>query len=123
MNMHWLSEPAFGEKNKQRAFWVIALGIGWLLFFHFPYPANYVWYDQTRGMAVADGMLRDASFKRLSEACYTDEEIKEYWYVQEFVKTPQKTYVLARGREALCGGRWMCGCNKLIKQPKPEISI
>lgn len=121
--MRWMLEPAFGEENKQRAFWVIALGTSWLLFFHFPYPVNYIYYEQPRDVAIVDTMLREVNFIRMSEACYTDEEIKEYWYEQEFMKSPKKTYVLARGREALCGGRWMCGCNKLIKQPKPEIQI
>ena len=111
MNMKWMLEPAFGEENKQRAFWVIALGTSWLLFFHFPYPNNVsVWYEQSRGMAIADGMLRDASFKRLSEACYTDEEIKEYWYDQGFWEYPSRLLVIIRGREKLCGGRGLCGC-------------
>ena len=108
--MKWLIAPAFGEENRQRSFWVIALGTCWLLFFHFPYPVNVIWYDQTRGMGVADGMLRDASFQRMREACFTEEQIMDYWYRQEFVKKPMKTLVLCRAREALCGGRGLCGC-------------
>lgn len=113
-------ESAFSEDNRQASFWIIAATMVWLLFVHCPYPANIVGDDQTRGMGVADAMLRDASWKRMREACFTDEQIIDYWYKQEFVKTPMKTLVLSRGREALCGGRGLCGCED---KKKVEQSI
>ena len=122
--MNRWSEPAFGEKNRHIAHWMVKILLCYLLYFFFMYPEDVmVHQDMDRGLAIADGMLRDASFARMSEACYTDEEIKEYWYGQKFMMSPKKAYIMSRGREALCGGRWMCGCNKLIKQPKPEIPI
>ena len=109
MSLKW-SEPAFSEENQRASFWIIVSTICWLLFIHCPYPANIIGDDQTRGMGVADAMLRDASFQRMREACFTEEQIMDYWYGQEFMKTPMKTLVLCRAREALCGGRGLCGC-------------
>ena len=104
------SEPAFSEENQRASFWIIATTVCWLLFIHFPYPANLIGDDQTRGMGVADGMLRDASFQRMREACFTDEQIKDYWYEQGFWEYPNRLLVIVRGREKLCGGRGLCGC-------------
>ena len=47
---------------------------------------------------------------RMREVCFTDDEIRYYWYEQEFSQSPNKLLVLVRGREALCGGRGLCGC-------------
>ena len=120
----WIRAPAFSYENYKVSYWVIKIGIAFHAYLYVAYPEDVmVHHDIDRGLAIADGMLRDASFNRLSEACYTDKEIKEFWYKQEFMKSPKKSYVMARGREALCGGRWMCGCNKVDKPPKPEVSI
>ena len=108
--MKRLLEPAFGERNRQASAWAIMVFICWLLFIHFPYPTNIISDEQTRRMGVADGMLRDAAWQRMREACFTDEQIKNYWYEQGFWEYPNRLLVIMRGREALCGGRGLCGC-------------
>ena len=110
------SEPAFGEENRHIAFLVIKLLLGYLLFFFFMYPEDVMVHnDPARGMAIADGMLRDTTWKRMEEACFTRSEIKDYWYEQGFWEFPLRLLVIIRGREKLCGGRGLCGCKSEIK--------
>ena len=114
--MKRFSEPAFGEKNRHISFWIIKLLLGYLLYFFFMYPEDVMVHkDRDRGLAVADARLRDATFKRMEEACFTRSEIKDYWYDQGFWEFPLRLLVIIRGREALCGGRGMCRCKSEIK--------
>ena len=105
------SEPAFGEKNCRFSFWVINTLIAYVLYFNFVYLGDVViHHDRDRGLAIADGLLRDSAWKRMEEACFTMTEIKHYWYDQGFWEYPSRLLVIIRGREKLCGGRGLCGC-------------
>ena len=116
--MSFFLEPAFGEKNRRISFWIIKVGLAGLAYFFFMYPEDVmVHHDRDRGLAVADGKLRAAAFQRMREACFTEEEIRDYWYRQEFSQAPNKLLVLVRGREALCGGRGLCGCKGKERLP------
>lgn len=82
------------------------------------YPEDVMVHrDVDKGIAVADAMLKEASWKRMREACFTDEQIEDYWYRQEFSQAPNKLLVLVKGREALCGGRGLCGCEAKEESP------
>lgn len=109
--MKRLFEPAFGKKNRRLSIWICYLGMGLVVFFTIPSPTSVtIQYDPPRSLAIADAKVRDAAITRMREVCFTDDEIKYYWYEQEFSQSPNKLLVLVRGREALCGGRGLCGC-------------
>ena len=82
------------------------------MFFGVSLPSEdvMIWSERPKGLAIADAKLRDAAWKRMREVCFTDQQIKDYWYRQEFSQAPNKLLVLSRAREALCGGRGLCGC-------------
>ena len=80
-------------------------------YFNLMYPDEVmISKDPDRGLAIADGKLRDAAFQRMREACFTDRQIKDYWYEQGFWEYPDRLLVIVKTREALCGGRGLCGC-------------
>ena len=109
--MKRLLEPAFGEKNRRISFWIIKIGLAGLAYFFVMYPEDVmVHHDQDRGLATADGKVRDAAWQRMREACFTDRQIKDYWYEQGFWEYPNRLLVIVKTREALCGGRGLCGC-------------
>ena len=105
--MKRLLEPAFSEKNTFLSLWML---VGLILFVIIFGGMKVIPLDPPKGLAIADGLLRDAAFKRMQEACFTPGEIKDYWYVQGFWEHPSKLLVVVRGREKLCGGRGLCGC-------------
>lgn len=118
--MNRLLEPAFSERNFRLSMRIIWLGVIWIMFFIFPIPPNYIEYEMHRGMAYADSHLRDSAFFRMREACFTEEQIKDYWYRQGFWEHPKKLLIIIRGREALCGGRGLCGCKR---KEQPKVSV
>ena len=115
--MKRLLEPAFNERNIYVSHWVLKLGV---LFVIFGGSVNSITKDLSRELARVDANLRDVSWKQMRSVCFTDNEIKHYWYKQEFSQTPDKVMVLVRGREALCGGKGSCGC-KTKKNPKGSV--
>ena len=109
-----------GFIRKRLAHWMVKLLLGYLLFFFFMYPEDVMVHkDPNRGLAIADGMLRDSAWKRMEEACFTRKEIKHYWYDQGFWEFPNRLLVIIRGREKLCGGRGLCNCKSEIKDRTP----
>ena len=76
--------------------------------------------DPQRDFAVADANLREKAWKRMEEACFTEKEIKDHWYAQGFWEYPNRLLVIVRGREALCGGRGLCGC-EATEKPKDSV--
>ena len=119
--MKRLFEPAFNDKNGRFSLRVCCLGVGLVVFFGIPAPTSVtIQYDPPRSIAIADAKVRDAAITRMREVCFTDDEIRYYWYEQEFSQSPNKLLVLVRGREALCGGRGLCGC-KTKKKPKGSV--
>ena len=111
--MNWLFEPAFNNKNRRISFLLIKAGLIFTVFFGVSLPSEdvMIWSERPKSLAIADAKLRDTAWKRMREACFTDGQIKDYWYRQEFSQAPNKLLVLVRGREAICGGRGSCGCN------------
>ena len=105
--MKRLLEPAFDEKNTFLSLWML---VGLILFIVIFGGMQIVPLDPPKELAVADAKLRDAAFKRMAEACFTPSEIKNYWYHQGFWKHPSRLLIIIRGREKLCGGRGLCGC-------------
>lgn len=110
--MSWLLEPAFSVKNRRISFWLIKVGLIFTVFFGVSLPSEdiTIWSELPESLARADAKLRDTAWKRMREACFTDKQIRDYWYRQEFSQSPSKLLVLVRGREAVCGGRGSCGC-------------
>ena len=108
--INWLLSPAFTDETSRATVWIINIGLMFIAFWGVSYPINYVAGERDRGMAIADAKLRDIAWQRMQSVCFTDDEIKHYWYKQEYSQTPNKILVLVRGREALCGGRGSCGC-------------
>ena len=109
--MKRLFEPAFGDKNSRLSLWICYLGFGLIVFFAIPAPTSVIiQYDPPRSIAIADAKVRDAAMTRMREACFTDEQIKHYWYEQGFWEHTNRLLVVIRGRESLCGGRGLCGC-------------
>ena len=100
-------EPAFSEKNHFISFWMIIAGGLFVLLFG---GLGIIIDDPPRELAIADAKLRDTAWLRMREACFTDEQIKDYWYDQGFWEYPNRLLVIVRGREKLCGGRGLCGC-------------
>ena len=108
--VNWLLSPAFTDETSRATVWIINFGFMIVALWGVPYPINYVADERDRGIAIADAKLRDVAWQRMQSVCFTDDEIKHYWYEREFSQTPNKIVVLVRGREALCGGRGLCGC-------------
>ena len=116
----WLRSPAFSEENRRATFWIIKVMIAVMFFFHFSYPTVYISVDPSRFQAEVDARLRDAAIKRMQEACFTEQEINDYWYNQGFWEYPNKLLVIIRGRESVCGGRGSCGCESK-EEPKDSV--
>ena len=110
--MRWLFEPAFSDKNRRISFLLIKVGLIFTVFFGVSLPSEdiTIWSERPKGLAIADAKLRDTAWKRMHEVCFTDDEIKYYWYEQGFWEYPSRLLVVIRGREKLCGGRGLCGC-------------
>ena len=111
--MKRLLEPAFNDKNRFISLWMI---VGSLLFVLIFGGMRVIPLDPPQGLAEANAKLRDEAFKRMQEACFTPDEIKDYWYVQGFWEHPSRLLVIVRGREKLCGGRGLCGCEAAERQ-------
>ena len=105
--MKRLLEPAFNEKNTFLSLWMLVCLILFVIVFG---GMQIIPNDPPKGLAEADAKLRDAAFKRMQEACFTPDEIKDYWYDQGFWEFPSRLLIIIRGREKLCGGRGSCGC-------------
>ena len=122
MNIKRLFEPAFSVKNRRISFLLLKVGLIFTVFFGVSLPSEdvMIWIERPKVQAIADAKLRDVAWKRMREACFTDREIKDYWYEQMFMKTPRKALVLSRAREALCGGRGLCGC-KIKEKTKGSV--
>ena len=113
--MKRLLEPAFSESNFHLSMRIIWPGVIWITFFVFPIPPNFIEYEMHAGMADADARLRDTAWQRMRQACFTEKEIRDYWYDQGFWEHPRQLIVIVKGREALCGGRGQCGCKAKVK--------
>ena len=113
-------ESAFSERNYRFSMSVVWLGVFWIMFFVFPVPNNYIEHEMHEGIADADARLRDAAWQRMREVCFEEHEIKDYWYDQGFWEYPRRLLIIVKGREALCGGRGLCGC-KAKEKPKSSV--
>ena len=115
--MNRMLKPAFNEQNYRISILLIKVGLVFTVFFGVSLPSEdvMIWIERPKGRAIADAQLRDTAWKRMREACFTDRQIKDYWYRQEFSQAPNKLLVLVKGREAICGGRGSCGCNVEVK--------
>ena len=118
--MNRIFKPAFGEQNRRVLAWIVISSLGYLAYFFFPYPANRILPDPTRRQAIADAKLRNVAMTRMREACFTDDQIKHYWYEQGFWEHTNRLLVVIRGRESLCGGRGLCGC-EAKERPKGSV--
>ena len=114
MGIKRLLEPAFSKKNYFISFWMIIAGALFVLLFG---GLGIIIDDPPRELAIADAKLRDTAWQRMREACFTDEQIKDYWYNQGFWEHPNRLLVVIKGREALCGGRGLCGCERKERVP------
>ena len=118
--MKRLFEPAFNDRNGRLSLWVCYIGFGLIVFFTIPSLTVTIQYDPPRSLAIADAKVRDAAMTRMREACFTDDQIKNYWYEQGFWEHTNRLLVVIRGREALCGGRGSCGC-EAKERPKGSV--
>lgn len=110
--MKRLLEPAFSEKNRFLSLWMV---VGGLLFIAIFGGMRIVPDDPPVGLAVASAKLRDAAWRRMEGVCFSRAEIKDYWYKQGFWEYPSRLLIIVRGREKLCGGRGLCGCEATKK--------
>ena len=116
--MKRLFAPAFNDINRQLSMRICFIGLLLILFFAIPYPTNVIiYFDPPRSAAITDAKLREVAWKRMEEACFTDEQITDYWYDQGFWEHPNRLLVVIKGREALCGGRRLCGCEGKERVP------
>ena len=105
--MKRLAEPAFSKANQFISLWIIVAGFLFIVIFG---GMEIIIDDPPKELAIAESNLRHAVFQRMRAVCFTEEQIQEYWYDQEFYKYPNKLLIIIKGREALCGGRGLCGC-------------
>ena len=108
--MKRLLEPAFNAKNRYLSYQIIRVGIVWLVLVICPWPNNFIYYEQHTGEAEAEAKLRVAVMKRMQQVCFTKKEVHDLWFTQELLRRPDKLLIIVKGREALCGGRGLCGC-------------
>ena len=109
----FLIESAFSDRNRRFTNWFINGGILFVIFAGWMEMAHE---DVPYMVATANAKLRTAVWQRMRSVCFTDHEINDYWFDQGYWKHPNKLLVIIKGREALCGGRGLCGC-----KVKPKV--
>ena len=113
-------EPAFSNKNWRVSYLIVKTSIAWLALTLCPWPNNFIYFEQHIAEAEAEARFRDAAMQRMRQVCFTEKEIHDLWFTQELLRRPDKLLIIVKGREALCGGRGLCGC-KAKKKIKGSV--